>query len=82
MKLSKKTAAMMAAAALLSGVQMAAADTEYVTSTPSEAFTTNVDKNFNSGDGAIGRYYIKTNGDYAVTEADRPKTEEIGRAHV
>ena len=75
MKLSKKTAAMMAAAALLSGVQMAAADTEYVTSTPSEAFTTNVDKNFNSGDGAIGRYYIKTNGDYAVTEADRPKTE-------
>lgn len=35
MKLSKKMAAMMAAAALLSGVQMAAAETTEVTSTPS-----------------------------------------------
>lgn len=36
MKLSKKMAAMMAAAALLSGVQMAAAETTKVTSTPSD----------------------------------------------
>lgn len=75
MKLSKKMAAMMAAAVLLSGVQMAAADTEFVTSTPSKAYTTDVDKNVNKGDGEVGRYYLYTNGKYAVTAPDRRKTE-------
>lgn len=75
MKLSKKMAAMMAAAVLLSGVQMAAADTELVSSTPSKAYTTDVDKNVNSGNGEVGRYYIYTNGDYAATETDKPKTK-------
>lgn len=75
MKLSKKMAAMMAAAVLLSGVQMAAADTEVVSSTPSKAYTTDVDKNNNVGDGEVGRYYICTKGDYAATEADKPKTK-------
>lgn len=75
MKLSKKMAAMMAAAVLLSGVQMAAADTELVTSTPSKAYTTDVDKNVNKGDGEVGRYYLSTNGRDAVTAPDRRKTE-------
>lgn len=75
MKLSKKMAAMMAAAVLLSGVQMAAADTELVSSTPSKAYTTDVDKNVNSGNGEVGRYYIYTKGDYAATETDKPKTK-------
>lgn len=75
MKLSKKMAAMMAAAVLLSGVQMAAADTELVSSTPSKAYTADVDKNNNVGDGEVGRYYIYTNGDYAATETDKPKTK-------
>lgn len=75
MKLSKKMAAMMAAAVLLSGVQMAAADTELVSSTPSKAYTTDVDKNNNVGDGKVGRYYLYTNGKYAATEPNRPKTE-------
>lgn len=77
MKLSKKMAAMMAAAALLSGVQMAAANTTFVTSTPSpsEEYTTDVEKNNNSGIGAVGRYWIKTDGDYDKTAPDRPKTE-------
>ena len=75
MKLSKKMAAMMAAAVLLSGVQMAAADTESVTSTPSKAYTTDVDKNVNKGDGEVGRYYLYTNGRDAVTAPDRRKTE-------
>lgn len=75
MKLSKKMAAMMAAAALLSGVQMAAADTEDVDSTPSKAFTTNVDKNFNSGVGAVGRYHLYTDGWDDVTVPDRTKTK-------
>ena len=75
MKLSKKMAAMMAAAVLLSGVQMAAADTEFVTSTPSKAYTTDVDKNVNKGDGEVGRYYLYTNGWDAVTAPDRRKTE-------
>lgn len=75
MKLSKKMAAMMAAAALLSGVQMAAADIEYVTSTPSKAYTTDVEKNNNVGNGAVGRYYLYTNGWDAVTAPDRRKTE-------
>lgn len=75
MKLSKKMAAMMAAAVLLSGVQMAAADTEFVSSTPSKAYTTDVDKNNNVGDGEVGRYYLYTNVKYAATEPNRPKTE-------
>lgn len=75
MKLSKKMAAMMAAATLFSGVQMAVAETTYVVSSPSTAYTTDVDKNENRGDGEVGRYYIYTNGNYAATEADRPKTE-------
>lgn len=75
MKLSKKMAAMMAAAALLSGVQMAAADTTFVASSPSTAYTTDVNKHESSGKGAVGRYYIYTNGDYAATEADKPKTK-------
>lgn len=75
MKLSKKMATMMAAAVLLSGVQMAAADTEFVTSTPSKAYTTDVDKNVNKGDGEVGRYYLYTNGRDAVTAPDRRKTE-------
>lgn len=75
MKLSKKMAAMMAAAALLSGVQMAAADTEYVTSTPSKAYTTDVEKNNNSDIGAAGRYYLYTYGKYAATETARPQTK-------
>ena len=74
MKLSKKMAAMMAAAALLSGVQMAAADTEYVTSTPSKAYTTNVDKNNNSEVGAVGKYYIYTYGGAPKNDPDRQKT--------
>lgn len=74
MKLSKKMAAMMAAAVLLSGVQMAAADTEYVDSTPSKAYSTDVDKNVNKGDGEVGRYYLYTNGWDAVTAPDRQKT--------
>lgn len=74
MKLSKKMAAMMAAAALLSGVQMAAAYTEYVDSTPSKWYTTDVDKNVNTGDGEVGRYYLYTNGWDAVTAPDRQKT--------
>lgn len=74
MKLSKKMAAMMAAAALLSGVQMAAADTEYVTSTPSKAYTTNVDKNNNSEVGAVGKYYIYTYGGDPKNDPDRQKT--------
>lgn len=74
MKLSKKMVAMMAAAALLSGVQMAAADTEYVVSTPSKVYTTDVDKNANSGVGEVGRYYLYTNGWDAVTAPDRAKT--------
>lgn len=75
MKLSKKMAAMMAAAALLSGVQMAAAEYTVVYSTPSEEYTTDVVNNKNSRDGAVGRYWIKTNGDYAVTETARPQTK-------
>ncbi len=75
MKLSKKMAAMMAAATLFSGVQMAVAETTYVVSSPSTAYTTDVDKNEKRGDGEVGRYYIYTNGNYAATEADRPKTE-------
>lgn len=75
MKLSKKMAAMMAAAALLSGVQMAAADTSTVTSTPSKAYTTDVEKNNNVGNGAVGRYYLYTYGDYAATETARPQTK-------
>lgn len=75
MKLSKKMAAMMAAAALLSGVQMAAAEYTEVTSTPSEEYTTDVVNNKNSGIGAVGRYYLYTYGKYAATETDRPKTE-------
>lgn len=75
MKLSKKMAAMMAAAALFSGVQMAAADTTFVASSPSTAYTTNVNKHESSGKGAVGRYYIYTNGNYAATEADKPKTK-------
>ncbi len=74
MKLSKKMAAMMAAAALLSGVQMAAAYTEYVDSTPSKWYTTDVDKNVNTGDGEVGRYYLYTNGWDDVTAPDRQKT--------
>lgn len=75
MKLSKKMAAMMAAAALFSGVQMAAADTTFVVSSPSTAYTTDVNKHESSGKGAVGRYYIYTNGDYVATEADKPKTK-------
>uniref|UniRef100_UPI0040256590 autotransporter outer membrane beta-barrel domain-containing protein n=1 Tax=Dialister sp. TaxID=1955814 RepID=UPI0040256590 len=75
MKLSKKMAAMMAAAALLSGVQMAAAEYTEVTSTPSEEYTTDVVNNKNSGIGAVGRYYLYTYGKYAATEADKPKTK-------
>lgn len=75
MKLSKKMAAMMAAAVLLSGVQMAAANTTFVASSPSTAYITDVNKHESSGKGAVGRYYIYTNGDYDATEADRPKTE-------
>lgn len=75
MKLSKKMAAMMAAAALLSGVQMAAADTTFVTSTPSEKYTTDVVNNSNTGNGEVGRYYLYTNGWDAVTAPDRLKTE-------
>lgn len=75
MKLSKKMAAMIAAAALLSGVQMAAAYTEYVDSTPSKWYTTDVDKNVNTGDGEVGRYYLYTNGWDAVTAPDRQKTD-------
>lgn len=75
MKLSKKMAAMMAAAALLSGVQMADAYTEYVDSTPSKWYTTDVDKNVNTGDGEVGRYYLYTNGWDAVTAPDRQKTD-------
>lgn len=75
MKLSKKMAAMMAAAVLLSGVQMAAADTSTVTSTPSKAYTTDVEKNNNVGNGAVGRYYLYTYGDYAATETARPQTK-------
>ena len=76
MKLSKKMAAMMAAAALFSGVQMAAANTtDFVALTPSKAYTTDVDKNVNSGNGEVGRYYIYTNGNYAATETDKPKTK-------
>lgn len=74
MKLSKKMVAMMAAAALLSGVQMAAAYTEYVDSTLSKWYTTDVDKNVNTGDGEVGRYYLYTNGWDAVTAPDRQKT--------
>ena len=75
MKLSKKMAAMMAAAVLLSGVQMAAADTEWVSSTPSKAYTTDVEKNANSGKGEVGSYYLYTYGKYDKNEPDRPKTE-------
>lgn len=75
MKLSKKMAAMMAAAVLLSGVQMAAADTSTVTSTPAKAYTTDVEKNNNVGNGAVGRYYLYTYGDYAATETARPQTK-------
>lgn len=75
MKLSKKMAAMMAAAALLSGVQMAAAEYTVVYSTPSKAYTTDVEKNNNVGIGAVGRYWIKTDGDYAATETARPQTK-------
>lgn len=75
MKLSKKMAAMMAAAALLSEVQMAAAEYTEVTSTPSEEYTTDVVNNKNSGIGAVGRYYLYMYGKYAATETDRPKTE-------
>ena len=76
MKLSKKMAAMMAAAALLSGVQMAAANPiTYVGSTPSGAYTTNVDKNNNSGVGAVGKYYIYTDGNYDKTTPAGPKTK-------
>lgn len=77
MKLSKKMAAMMAAAVLLSGVQMAAADTESVSSTPSKAYTTDVVNNVNSGNGAVGRYYLYTDGRDAVTAPDRQKTKVI-----
>ena len=75
MKLSKKMAAMMAAAALLSGVQMAAAEYTEVTSTPSEEYTTDVVNNKNSGIGAVGRYYLYTDGWDAVTAPDRQKTK-------
>lgn len=76
MKLSKKMATMMAAVALLSGVQMAVANTtDFVVSTPSKAYTTNVDKNVNEGVGEVGRYYLYTYGQDAVTVPDRPKTE-------
>lgn len=75
MKLSKKMAAMMAAAVLLSGVQMAAADTEWVSSTPSKAYTTDVEKNANSGKGEVGSYYLYTYGKYDKNEPDRPKTD-------
>lgn len=76
MKLSKKMATMMAAAALLSGVQMAVANTtDFVVSTPSKAYTTDVDKNVNEGVGEVGRYYLYTYGQDAVTVPDRPKTE-------
>lgn len=75
MKLSKKMAAMMAAAVLLSGVQMAAANTTFVASSPSTAYITDVNKHESSGKGAVGRYYIYTNGDYDATEEERPKTE-------
>lgn len=75
MKLSKKMAAMMAAAALLSGVQMAAAETTVVTSTPSKAYTTDIDKNVNEGVGEVGRYYLYTYGKDAVTVPDRPMTK-------
>lgn len=76
MKLSKKMATMMAAAALLSGVQMAVANTtDFVVSTPSKAYTTDVDKNVNEGAGEVGRYYLYTYGQDAVTVPDRPKTE-------
>lgn len=76
MKLSKKMATMMAAAALLSGVQMAVANTtDFVFSTPSKAYTTDVDKNVNEGVGEVGRYYLYTYGKDAVTVPDRPKTE-------
>lgn len=75
MKLSKTMAAMMAAAVLLSGVQMAAADTEWVSSTPSKAYTTDVEKNANSGKGEVGSYYLYTYGKYDKNEPDRPKTD-------
>lgn len=76
MKLSKKMATMMAAVALLSGVQMAVANTtDFVVSTPSKAYTTDVDKNVNEGVGEVGRYYLYTYGQDAVTVPDRPKTE-------
>ena len=75
MKLSKKMATMMAAAALLSGMQMAAANTTFVVSTPSEEYTTDVVNNVNSGNGAVGRYYLYTDGWDAATEPNRPKTE-------
>ena len=74
MKLSKKMAAMMAAAALLSGVQMAAADTTYVNSKPLKAYTTNVDKNNNSEVGAVGKYYIYTYGGDPKNDPNRQKT--------
>lgn len=75
MKLSKKMATMMAAAALLSGMQMAAANTTFVVSTPSEEYTTDVVNNVNSGNGAVGRYYLYTDGWDAVTAPDRQKTK-------
>lgn len=75
MKLSKKMATMMAAAALLSGMQMAAANTTFVVSTPSEEYTTDVVNNVNSGNGAVGRYYLYTYGWDAVTAPDRQKTK-------
>lgn len=76
MKLSKKMAAMMAAAALLSGVQMAAADTtSYADSKPLKVYTPDVVENNNSGEGEVGKYYIYTYGGDPKNAPDRQKTD-------
>lgn len=74
MKKSKKYAALMAAAMLLSGTQLAGATTTYLTSGYGnnwEIKDTSYENNSNTGDGEVGRFYVYTNGKYDKTEADK-----------
>ncbi len=74
MKKSKKYAALMAAAMLLSGTQLAGATTTYLTSGYGnnwEIKDTVYENNSNTGDGEVGQFYVYTNGKYAKNEEDK-----------
>ncbi len=73
MKKSKKYAALMAAAMLLSGTQLAGATTTYLGSGYGNNYTIKgtYENNSNTGDGAVGQFYVYTNGNYDKNAEDK-----------